>query len=277
MRTSFPAARSRKSGATLLVTALTIGGLALLAGCANNQVADAESIQSQALAAAATAQQTPGQLLEQALALKAQANADNLDFFAPLHMQQAQDNLDRAGQGLKDPLAQATVAQQAIAAKTFIEKGYQNKKLVEVQLQPALQQLDVLKSIDTPSLLPDDYNESVADLRDIIQMFEGGQIPQGIEKQKAVIAAMIAVEIKTLKKVHMSAALAFREKADEADAEEFARITLDAADKKIAEAQRFIETSYRDRLGVARQGTGHDPKGVLCRARRQSADKNERG
>lgn len=235
-------------------TALAFVCTAMLNGCANTKIADAENIHTQATLAAANAQQTPQQLLAESRTLADQARADRLDFFAPLHMQQALDSLTQADRLVNNPLQQATVAKEAIAAKTFIENGYKNKTLVEEHLKPALQQIEILKQVDAPTLLPDDYRDSIDDLIFIIKMFEGGQVTEGTNKQRTVIAGMVTVEINALKKAHLSDALAFREKADDADAEEFAEVTLEAADKKIAEAQRFIETNYRDRLGVARQG-----------------------
>ncbi len=235
-------------------TALALVCSAILSGCANTKVADAENIHSQAILAAAKSQQTPQQLLAESRTLADKARSDNLGFFAPLHMQQALDSLAHADRLINNAQQQATVAKEAIAAKTFIENGYKNKALVEEHLKPALQQIEVLKQVDAPNLLPGDYRSSIDDLTFIIKMFEGGQITEGTNKQRSVIAGMINLEINALKKTHLSDALAFREKADDADAEEFAEVTLEAADKKIAEAQRYIETNYRDRLGVARQG-----------------------
>jgi hypothetical protein len=204
--------------------------------------------------AATKSQQTPQQLLAESRTLADKARIDRLDFFAPLHMQQALDSLTRADRLVNDTLQQATVAKEAIAAKTFITNGYKNKAHVEEHLNPTLQQIEILKQVDAPNLLPGDYQDSIDDLTYIIKMFEGGEVTEGTNKQRAVIAEMITLEINALKKTHMSDALAYREKADDADAEEFAEVTLEAADKKIASAQRFIETNYRDRIAVAREG-----------------------
>ena len=58
---------------------------------------------------------------------------------------------------------------------------------------------------------------------------------------------MIELEIDTLKKVHLSEALHFLEKADDVDAEEYAEKTLEIAEKKVDTA-KDIELRRRKRF-----------------------------
>jgi len=249
-----------------------------LVACANNQPATTKAIKQQSAEAAKQPGFTPEEAIRKAEAMLGKALEAELDFYAPLHLEQAKDSLSDAREFRENPpkdIANAALM-SAIASQNFIQKGYENKALVKRTLDDALTHLDVLTRLNAQSLLEQDYQDVYDELVSIVASLERGELAAAVEDQKQLLENMSRVEIDTLKLIHLSDAEQWLEKAEDIDADDFAAQTYQRAEQTLAAADQFIEDSYRDRTGVEKVGdrallaskqayfTGYESKNLLA-------------
>lgn len=239
------------------VTTLFIAAVCLyLNGCASSQVASSAAVQQLAAQTAEKESITPEQAITEAETLVLEARNAELGFFAPLHLSQAEESIQQAKQYLlappKDIKNAALMA--AIAAQTFIAKGYENKKSVEGNLKLALAHKAILEQLNTPTELPEEYQDVISDMTDLIKKIEEGKVAEAIEDQNALLNTMAEVEINTLRKQHLTEANAYLEKAKDIDADDYAEVSFANAEKTLEASTNFIRSNYRDRKGVSVAG-----------------------
>jgi len=234
---------------------LTFSAL-LLSACASKQIAISESVQQRAAQEASSATISPEQAIESAEEKLSDAKAAELEFFAPLHLVQAQESITQAREYLIEPPEDIKNAalMAAIAAQNFIEDAYKNKVTVQANLKEALRHKDILIELKTPSLLADDYQSLMEDFVDLVILIEKGKTAEAVSDQVALLADMSELEIKTLKNIHLTEAEAFYEKADDIDADEYAELSFDKAGQVLDASNNFIQKNYRDRKGVKKAG-----------------------
>ena len=126
----------KQAKSILLTSCLSI----LLTACAANKVAVSDSIQQKSAQAAAEAKFTPEQAINEAENKLLEAKKLGLSFFSPLHLRQAEESIAQAREYLVEPPEDMKNAplMSAIAAQQYIENAYENKKIVEGNLQESL-------------------------------------------------------------------------------------------------------------------------------------------
>jgi len=231
----------------------------LLTACANTQVASTTAIQQHSAKAAQAASQeaiTPEQAISEAERQLLEARNTEIGFFAPLHLAQAEESIRQAKQYLSKPPKDIKNAalMSAIAAQTFISKGYENKKAVEGNLKQVLAHKKVLEQLNAPSELPEDFQNILSDLVNLIKLIESGKVAEAVSEQNTLLDAMAEVEINTLRKQHLTTASAYLEKAEGVDADDYAEISYENAEKTLEASDNFIQKNYRDLKGVKRAG-----------------------
>jgi len=228
----------------------------ILTACAGKQVAVSESIQQKSVQAAKDSKFTPEQAIKDAEQQLLEAKSARLDFFAPLHLQQAAESIEQAREYLVSPPndIQNAALMAAIAAQSFISDAYNNKTAVEGHLKESLKHLEILQSLKSPSLLADDYGSVTESLTDLIKDIEQGNTVDAVQGQAGLLEDMSQVEIDTLKKIHLTEAEAYFEKAEDIDADDFAEQSYEKAEKTLEASNNFIEKNFRDRKGVKAAG-----------------------
>ena len=115
-------------------------------------------------------QLTPKQAIKVAEKKYTDAIQAELDIYAPLHLNQAQESLTQAQESLlntpKDTQGAALMA--AIAAQIFIDDGYTNKKTVLANLTDVLKHNTELLRLEAPTRLPADYDTIKIQLLDLM-------------------------------------------------------------------------------------------------------------
>lgn len=228
----------------------------LLGGCANNQIAETERVEAKAAHAAIKRALTPKEAIAKAEQNIAKAEQENFAFFAPTHLQQAQEALLLAKQleQSPDPKRPNGVIEESLAASHYIELGLKNKDDVLLYLKEAIAHKRVLQSLDVPDRFTEEYNLILNDFATLIRMIERGNAEQALNQQKPMRLAMTELEIKALKDEHLSYAQKLLDEADALDADRYAPKSFEKAQQKFRIANQYIEQHFRDRKGIHQQG-----------------------
>lgn len=222
----------------------------LLAACVGNSVKDGESIQQSAIQQAKASNQDPQTVIAESQSLQLEAQREDLYFYSPTYMEQAEDALEDAEDAIKSKKPSHEIITHALTAQKLFKRGLENKPTVLKQLSATFSGLDMLKAIDTDTVLASDFQDLQDDTKDLIILIEQGKTTQAIADQKELLSDISDVEINTLKKTYLTVAEHALEKADDADAEDFAAKSFLAAQKNIETFELFIESSPKQREAI---------------------------
>lgn len=232
---------------------LVISGL-LITGCANNQIANTEILSQQAKEQASNSDLSPQEAILNSAKLIEQSQNDQLHFFAPLHYSAAQDALTEAQDLLNSNAENALVLEQTFKVDSLLKAAYKNKNNVLSTLKKSLMHKQVLEELGSPETLPEEFQDTVDDLKDLIKEIEGGFMDKALQGQAQLLSLMTEVEIATLKKQHLTPAESMIDKAESIDADEYAEKTFSQAQQTLESATLFIEKNYKDRDAVRNNG-----------------------
>lgn len=222
----------------------------LLTGCANNQIANTEILSQQAKEQAINSSLSPQEAILNSAKLIEESQSAQLHFFAPLHYSEAKDALTEAQNLLNSKAANTLVLEQTFKVDSLLKSAYKNKTIVLSTLKKSLDHKQVLEELGSPDVLPEDYQDTVEDLKDLIKEIEGGFMDKALKGQAELLTLMTEVEISTLKKQHLSPVESMIDKAESIDADEYAEQTFKQAEQTLESATVFIEKNYKDRKAV---------------------------
>lgn len=228
--------------------------IALLnSGCANKQIAYQETFESLANETAESfAGDSERALNEAEQAYKAANNAE-LDFYAPLHMQQIRDSLKQARSLELEGNSDATIQMSAKVVALY-EAGKRNKAKVEALLPALIQQKNTLDEIKANNILPGDYRDGMDDVKELISLIEAGEEVRAAKESGAVLADLQRIERDTMLRQHWFPARETLDKAEDEDADNNAAQTFASAEQLVDDAERIIRQSYSDRRLVEKTG-----------------------
>ena len=228
--------------------------MALLnSGCANKQIAYQETFESLANETAESfAGDSERALNEAEQAYKAANNAE-LDFYAPLHMQQIRDTLKQARSLELEGNSDATIQMSAKVVALY-EAGKRNKAKVEALLPALIQQKNTLDEIKANNILPGDYRDGMDDVKELISLIEAGEEVRAAKESGAVLADLQRIERDTMLRQHWFPARETLDKAEDEDADNNAAQTFASAEQLVDDAERIIRQSYSDRRLVEKTG-----------------------
>jgi hypothetical protein len=229
--------------------------ISLLSACAGNAVKDSDSIQQSAMQQAKAIEQTPEMVIAESQALQLDAQKADLYFYSPSYMEQAEDALEDAEDAIKSKKLPHEIIAYALTAKKLFNRGLENKATVLKQLSASFDGLAMLKEIETDSVLPSDFQDLRDDTKDLIILIEQGKTTKAINDQKELLTDISEVEIKTLKKTYLSIAENALEKAEDADADDYAAKSFTDAQKNIETFETFIETSAKQREQIKQKSS----------------------
>ena len=235
---------------TLILTLATCG---IIPACTNTQIAHSEKLEIEAQQQASTTEITAEQAIEAASDKYMQAIADEMQFYAPLHLAKAEDKLKDArklGSKIETTEDKQEVISLAFAANKLIDNAYTNKTVVLKELSNTLSHKDVLLQLNSDNIHPKDHQKALTKLDKLIREIEGGNIAKAKEMEVDTLKFYAELEAKTLKTTYLTKAITKLDEADSIDADEYAESTYKKAQAAIKHAHAFIEQSYRDREGV---------------------------
>lgn len=239
-----------KTTKTLIAAAIIA---ASLGACTNTKVANNESLAIAAQKEAQQVQLTPAQAIKQSQEKIAKAKDDGLRFYAPLHLEKAENQLQDA-QEFADkeasPENQAAAIAAALTANKLVESGYKNKATVEKELATPMQHIEILRKLGTDKAMPKDFNKATSSLNDLIRETEGQNMDKMAKGRSKLTAYMNELEAETLKQQYLNKAELMLDKATDADADDLAEQSYQDARKAIKRAGNFIDDNFRDREGV---------------------------
>lgn len=223
--------------------------LSLVTACSGPAVKDSLSIQQAALeqAKSIAEQQNPTEVINTTRDLQVEAQKEDLYFYSPSYMEQAEDAMSDAESALKDNKPSHEVIAHALTAQKYFKRGLEIKQTAQTQLQLGFDALAMLRDIKTDTLLRSDYDDLIDDMKDLIILLEQGKNTEALNEQKGFLADVTDVEIKTLKKTHLDPVENAVDKAEDADAEDFAPKSLELAEKAITALEQLIEKSPKQR------------------------------
>lgn len=229
----------------------------LLVSCSGTQIANKEALEVQAGKQATTSEVSPKQALASAKNKISLAKDAELGFFAPLHMQQAENKFQQALQlhnksltGKKSSENRVSVLTTAFAASRLVDQAYQNRTAVEQHLKKSLAHRKILLDLGVNDVLPERFSKGMLSLQELIKDVEGGFVEEAVQAEIKVLQNFAVLEADTLKIQHLSKARNQFKQAETIDAKDYARVSYQRAKASMEYAEQFIEQNYRDRAGV---------------------------
>lgn len=222
-----------------LLTAILAATLATT-GCANKKIANQDAFDSLASEKAEQFAGDTEKALANAEAAYSQAKADDLDFYAPLHMMQLRETLKKARTLELEGKSEETI-QVSAKVVTLAEAGTKNKLKVESLLPALIQQKVILDDIKSANILPGDYKSAMEDFKELISLIEAGDDAKASKDSEGVLNDLKEIELNTMLTQHWQPAKDTLEKAEDEDADSNAVKTFEYADNLVENAERIIK------------------------------------
>lgn len=225
----------------------------VVSGCANSKIANSDALAQAAANAAQNAERSLDEVIHDSTLALAEALNEGLEFYAPLHLDQAKSALDKAKKLNKEKakpedLSQAMV--EALKVEKLLQAGRQNRDKVEKLLAKALDHKAVLEELGTDKVLPKEYSKGMSMLTGVIRDVEGGLLDKVEAGQSKVLAYFNEIEADTLRVQWLSKAENMLGQAKDIDADDYAPASFKEAERAYERADDFIGKSFRDRDGV---------------------------
>ena len=231
----------------LLVSALSC---VFLSACSAPAVKDTAIIQQSAIEQAKSVNLSPQQVLDETRDLQVQAQREDLYFYSPNYIAQAENEIRQAEEALKEKLAPQQIITHALTGQQLLKRGLETKQTVLTQLKLALDGLAMLSELKTEKLMASEFSDIQADIKELIILIEQGNTTQALKEQSDVLADIAILEINVLKKTYLSQAELALEKAEDADAEDYASLSFEQASIAVERLQSFIEVNPKNRQGI---------------------------
>ncbi|MCW8854818.1 MAG: hypothetical protein OQK72_08975 [Gammaproteobacteria bacterium] len=218
----------------------------LLTGCMTQQIANTRHMDDAVSKQAANSNQTPQQICETASLAIAKADKEDLHFYAPLHLEQASDNLQEGQEKIKVKETQAQGVAQCFKVKKLIENGVATKAKVKTSLKDSLAELNMLKKVDDEKKFTDDIQDHIEDVMDLVKEIEAGKMNEAMQGQAELLKEMLELEIEIVTDKNLTPVEAMLEKAEDVDADDLAEKTFEKAEAELESAKKFIRANYRN-------------------------------
>jgi len=228
---------------TLSVTSLVASSL--LTGCMTQQIANTKHVDDAALKQLSSTKQTPEQICSAATTAVKQGHEASLNFYTPLHLEQAADNVEDGLEQIKSKETLNEGIKKCFKASKLIENGLAMKPKIESALKDSIDQLEMLKKVDSGKKFTDDIQDSADDVVDIAKKIEAGKMNEAMQDQAELIQDMLEIEIEIVTEKNLTAVEAMLERADDADADDLAPKTFEKAENELESAHKFIQSNYR--------------------------------
>lgn len=237
---------------TLLLT-MMLSAFLISTGCASKTLSQNDSF-DQAILEKATEFSGDSELAltEADVKYEAAMNAD-MNFYAPLHMAKAKAAFTIAREAeLKGLQSDSIIASANVI--TLLELAEQNKVKVVDVLQPLLQQKMVLEQLNSPRVLPQQFKNCLADIKELITIIETEDEGISASSMDSVLVKLHQLELNTLLEIHLQPAKNTLAKAENENADTNAPKSFALAKQLVEQADKDIRAQYSDRALVSQQG-----------------------
>ena len=231
----------------LLVSALSC---VFLSACSAPAVKDSAIIQQSAIEQAKTVNLSPQQVLDETRDLQVLAQREDLYFYSPNYIAQAENEIRQAEDALKGKLPPQQIITHALTGQQLLKRGLETKQTVLTQLKLTLDGLAMLRELKTEKLMASEFSDIQGETKDLIILVEQGNTSQALKEQADVLAEIAILEINVLKKTYLSQAEIALEKAEDADAEDHAAVSFEQASVAVERLQAFIEANPKKRQDI---------------------------
>jgi len=222
----------------------------LLSGCMSQQIANTKHMDDTAQKQAAATTQTPQQICETASLAIAKADKEELYFYAPLHLEQASDNLEDGQDQIKNKETKTEGVKKCFKASELVENGLAIKVKVKSTLSDSLAELEMLKQVDSAKKYTDDIQDHKDDVMDIAKKIEAGKMNEAMQDQAELIKEMLELETDIVIDKNLTPVEVMIERADDADADDLAEKTFEKAELELESARKFIQSNFRNNTQV---------------------------
>lgn len=230
-----------------------ISALILSTGCASQRLANYEQLDNISTETAEEFSGDSERALAEAESRYEAAVAANMDFYAPLHMEQATETLYLARIfEIKGLQSDSLIASSKVI--TVLRLAEKNKTNVETMLQPLLKQKIVLEELNTPQVLPKEFNDQLEEIQDLIKDIESKEKVITSQVMQPILDDLKELELNTLLTIHWQPAKATLDKAKDENADKNAPQSFAIAEEIVEQSEIKIRNNYSDREFVASQG-----------------------
>ncbi len=228
----------------LLVSALSC---VLLSACSAPGVKDSAIIQQTAIEQAKTITLSPQQVLDETRDLQVLAQREDLYFYSPNYIAQAEDEIRQAETAFKEKQDPQQIIAHALTGQQFLRRGLETKETVLLQLKLALDGLTLLTELKADTLLASEFSDIQGETKELIIFVEQGNTTEALKGQGDILKEIALLEIKVLKKTFLNQAQLALNKAEDAGAEDNAVLSFEQANVAIGRLKTFIETNPKER------------------------------
>ncbi len=230
-----------------------------LNACSAPAVKDSAIIQQSAIEQAKTVNLSPQQVLDETRDLQILAQREDLYFYSPNYIAQAESEIRQAEEAFKEKLAPQQIITHALTGQQLLKRGLETKQTVLTQLKLALDGLAMLTELKTEKLMASEFSDIQSEIKELIILIEQGNTTQALKEQSDVLTEIALLEIEVLKKTYLSKAEMALEKAEDADAEDHATLSYEQASVSVERLQAFIEANPKKRqdINLKTQDTVH--------------------
>lgn len=217
-----------------------------ITGCSTTAIKDANLVRQHATEQAQKSEQSPEAILNHTKSKLQTAMRQDLEFFSPTYIAEAQKELIAAEQAISTGASSQHVIALALTAQQWLDRAANNKTIAAQKLSASLDALGVLKSINTPTLLPDDYSNFKDEIKDLMILIEQNQTAKALVEEKDVLDEFRDLEIETLNTAYLQPVLQALEAAEDKDAEGFAENTMNNALQEAERLEAYIKTNPKN-------------------------------
>ena len=228
-------------------------GAVLLSGCSAPAIKDANLARMSAAEQAKSTEKSPQEVIDNAKESLAQAHVEDLAFYSPTYLAEAEKEIDAAERSLLSGEEPAVAVANALLAQQWINRGLKNKEEAQLKLKASLDALSVLDEIEAKKYIAEDYADFKNEIKDLIVLLEQEKNEEAIQEQKDILESFAELEVETLNAAYLKPVLIKLEEAEDQDADDYAEKTLADAQQQATALETYIQTNPRNRSEIAEQ------------------------
>ncbi|WP_420589981.1 hypothetical protein [Bacterioplanoides sp.] len=232
-------------------TAIATLGVVLLSGC-SSKIANFDAISQTAKRDAAVADESAARTIQHAQSKIDLGRTEKLEFYAPRHLELAQEQLLEAQEMHTGGEPDGPVKTVAMTSIRTLDAGLETKRNILKQLKPTLDHRSVLMKIKADQFFPTDFAGLEQSLREMIDLMEDSQTLEVRKRQKELLARMHQVEVNTIEYIQLQPIKDQLARIDAKGGSSVAPISWDTAQKALMQAQALIAKTPRAKGAIAK-------------------------
>lgn len=226
----------------------------VLASCSMNRLPNSAALDQISLEQSRQSNLSPKDALALAEKDIDSAKKEALEYYAPIHLSQAEQCLKKAQSLLVKGTDPVAVIAETIKVRKMVEEGISTKQTILRQMSELFEQKQRLDKLKADVLMRDDYDDQLDNIKELILVIEKGEQESFEKKKKEYLGEMLALEIEVVKKKTLSEAIQVLQSAKKIDAKKLAPKTWKIAEDTLKQSTEFIESYPRDEEGVKKAG-----------------------